>query len=64
MKSDCAEGHGEPFGTYKFRTMRPNADKEIATLLAVQGTSEKPLFKVENDEKPSASTCSTSCHTS
>ena len=28
---------------YKFRTMRPNAGKEIAALLAVQDTSEKPL---------------------
>lgn len=35
--------NGEPFRMYKFRSMRPNADKELAALLAAQGTSEKPL---------------------
>ncbi|MCU1570005.1 MAG: sugar transferase [Naasia sp.] len=43
--------NGQPFGMMKFRSMRPNADKELAALLAAQGTSEKPLFKIQNDPR-------------
>jgi lipopolysaccharide/colanic/teichoic acid biosynthesis glycosyltransferase len=35
----------------KFRSMRVGADKELKALLKAQGTSEKPLFKVENDPR-------------
>ncbi len=43
--------NGEPFGMLKFRSMRPNADAELAALLEAQGTSDKPLFKVKNDPR-------------
>jgi exopolysaccharide biosynthesis polyprenyl glycosylphosphotransferase len=43
--------NGEPFDMLKFRSMRLNADDELAALLAQQGTSDKPLFKVENDPR-------------
>lgn len=43
--------NGEPFPMLKFRSMRVNADDELATLLVQQGTSDKPLFKVENDPR-------------
>ena len=42
---------GEPFDMIKFRSMRQNADAELHTLLAEQGTSDSPLFKVENDPR-------------
>jgi exopolysaccharide biosynthesis polyprenyl glycosylphosphotransferase len=42
---------GKPFQMMKFRSMVPNADAMLADLLAKQGTSEKPLFKVENDPR-------------
>ncbi|WP_254782826.1 sugar transferase [Curtobacterium sp. MCBA15_009] len=43
--------NGEPFRMLKFRSMRVNADAELAALLERQGTSDKPLFKVENDPR-------------
>ncbi|MFC0681413.1 sugar transferase [Lysobacter korlensis] len=43
--------NGEAFRMYKFRSMRPNADQELAALLQAQGTSETPLFKVQNDPR-------------
>ncbi|SMQ73857.1 Undecaprenyl-phosphate galactose phosphotransferase, WbaP/exopolysaccharide biosynthesis polyprenyl glycosylphosphotransferase [Plantibacter sp. VKM Ac-1784] len=43
--------NGEPFNMLKFRSMRVNADAELATLLAQQGTSDRPLFKVQNDPR-------------
>lgn len=43
--------HGEPFRMLKFRSMRVGADKELATLLAAQGTSETPLFKIVDDPR-------------
>jgi exopolysaccharide biosynthesis polyprenyl glycosylphosphotransferase len=43
--------HGEPFHMLKFRSMRIGADAELKELLRAQGTSEKPLFKVENDPR-------------
>ncbi len=42
---------GEPFAMLKFRSMRPGADRELAALLREQGTSETPLFKVQNDPR-------------
>jgi exopolysaccharide biosynthesis polyprenyl glycosylphosphotransferase len=42
---------GEPFWMLKFRSMRIGADQELAGLLAAQGTSETPLFKVKNDPR-------------
>ena len=43
--------NGEPFHMLKFRSMRVNADDELAALLERQGTSDTPLFKVENDPR-------------
>ena len=42
---------GVPFRMYKFRSMVVNADSQLQELLAQQGTSDKPLFKVENDPR-------------
>jgi len=42
---------GEPFRMMKFRSMSADADSRLAELLAKQGTSDKPLFKVENDPR-------------
>lgn len=45
-------GHnGEPFHMLKFRSMRMGADAELAQLLADQGTSEQPLFKIKDDPR-------------
>jgi exopolysaccharide biosynthesis polyprenyl glycosylphosphotransferase len=45
-------GHrGDPFQMLKFRTMRSGADSELQELLKAQGTSEVPLFKIENDPR-------------
>lgn len=43
--------NGEEFAIWKFRSMRINADAELAALLAAQGTSDKPLFKVDHDPR-------------
>ncbi|TKJ96927.1 polyprenyl glycosylphosphotransferase [Plantibacter flavus] len=43
--------NGEPFNMLKFRSMRVNADDELAALLAQQGTHDRPLFKVQNDPR-------------
>ncbi|WP_019147216.1 sugar transferase [Timonella senegalensis] len=43
--------NGQPFKMLKFRSMIPNADSQLAALLAQQGTADKPLFKVENDPR-------------
>ncbi|WP_375385846.1 sugar transferase [uncultured Microbacterium sp.] len=43
--------NGAPFHMLKFRSMRVGADKELAALLAAQGTGETPLFKVKNDPR-------------
>ena len=42
---------GTTFGMIKFRSMRVNADAELQNLLLLQGTAEKPLFKIENDPR-------------
>ncbi|PNI07345.1 polyprenyl glycosylphosphotransferase [Arthrobacter sp. AFG7.2] len=42
---------GTTFKMLKFRSMKVNADAELAKLLEAQGSSDKPLFKVENDPR-------------
>ncbi|WP_133830463.1 sugar transferase [Arthrobacter sp. AG258] len=42
---------GSTFGMLKFRSMRVNADTELQALLDAQGTSDRPLFKVDNDPR-------------
>ncbi|WP_240658565.1 sugar transferase [Microbacterium sp. CPCC 204701] len=42
---------GREFGMLKFRSMAANADDQLASLLDVQGTTDKPLFKVTNDPR-------------
>ncbi|MCK8608284.1 sugar transferase [Agromyces sp. C10] len=43
--------NGQPFKMLKFRSMVPNADRELPQLLAEQGTDGQPLFKVKNDPR-------------
>lgn len=43
--------NGHPFRMLKFRSMRSGADNELAALLEAQGSSDKPLFKIENDPR-------------
>jgi exopolysaccharide biosynthesis polyprenyl glycosylphosphotransferase len=43
--------NGDHFHMLKFRSMRVNADAELQSLLAAQGSSDKPLFKVQNDPR-------------
>ena len=43
--------YGKPFGMIKFRSMVRDADKQLAILLAQQGTAEVPLFKVTDDPR-------------
>lgn len=43
--------YGKPFGMLKFRSMVVDADSQLAALLEAQGTSDKPLFKVEDDPR-------------
>lgn len=42
---------GTTFNMLKFRSMRVNADAELADLLREQGSANKPLFKVDNDPR-------------
>jgi len=42
---------GKEFRIWKFRTMRVNADAELAGLLSEQGRSGKPLFKIDDDPR-------------
>lgn len=42
---------GGTFGMMKFRSMVANADDQLASLLDLQGTSERPLFKVVDDPR-------------
>lgn len=42
---------GRTFGMFKFRSMIADADDQLATLLDLQGTSDKPLFKVNDDPR-------------
>jgi len=43
--------NGEHFDMLKFRSMRVDADAELSSLLAAQGTSGTPLFKVKDDPR-------------
>lgn len=43
--------NGESFPMLKFRSMVVNADAELTQLLAEQGRTDQPLFKVENDPR-------------
>ncbi|BCT77043.1 polyprenyl glycosylphosphotransferase [Sinomonas cyclohexanicum] len=43
--------NGKPFMMYKFRSMHANADDLLRGLLAQQGRTDQPLFKVENDPR-------------
>ncbi|WP_424936244.1 MULTISPECIES: sugar transferase [Bacteria] len=43
--------NGVPFKMMKFRSMVVGADAQLASLLAEQGRSDSPLFKVENDPR-------------
>lgn len=42
---------GTTFHMLKFRSMRVNADAELQALLRAQGSSDTPLFKIENDPR-------------
>ncbi|MGP3535448.1 sugar transferase [Microbacterium sp. RD1] len=42
---------GTPFGMIKFRSMTADADDELASLLDLQGTSDRPLHKVVDDPR-------------
>lgn len=42
---------GTTFNMLKFRSMKVNADDELASLLKDQGTEAKPLFKVVDDPR-------------
>lgn len=42
---------GTTFRMLKFRSMKVNADAELASLLAAQGSADQPLFKIENDPR-------------
>ena len=43
--------NGATFKMLKFRSMVADADAQLAQLLAEQGRSDRPLFKVENDPR-------------
>lgn len=43
--------HGRIFRMIKFRSMKVNADSELAALLEAQGTGSTPLFKVQKDPR-------------
>lgn len=42
---------GKPFHMVKFRSMRDGADAQLMALLAAQGSSERPGFKVDDDPR-------------
>ncbi|WP_346769336.1 sugar transferase [Planctomonas sp. JC2975] len=42
---------GREFPMFKFRSMVDGADASLPALLNAQGTSDKPLFKVQNDPR-------------
>ncbi|MFD5213460.1 sugar transferase [Microbacterium sp. NPDC058345] len=43
--------HGKPFKMFKFRSMVVGADDHLQSLLDQQGSSDKPLFKVNDDPR-------------
>lgn len=42
---------GEPFRMLKFRSMVQGADDQLKSLLDAQGTSDRPLFKINDDPR-------------
>jgi exopolysaccharide biosynthesis polyprenyl glycosylphosphotransferase len=42
---------GGTFSMFKFRSMKQDADAQLAALLAVQGSADTPLFKVRDDPR-------------
>jgi exopolysaccharide biosynthesis polyprenyl glycosylphosphotransferase len=42
---------GTTFKMLKFRSMKADADSELHKLLDTQGSSDKPLFKIQNDPR-------------
>ncbi|GAA4186484.1 sugar transferase [Gryllotalpicola kribbensis] len=42
---------GKPFRMLKFRSMIPGADEQLQSLLDLQGTTDQPLFKVNDDPR-------------
>ena len=42
---------GRPFAMIKFRSMVRGADDQLASLLDLQGTTNRPFFKVTNDPR-------------
>jgi len=42
---------GQPFAMFKFRSMRPDADKLKAQLVKKNERTDGPLFKIENDPR-------------
>lgn len=42
---------GQPFSMLKFRSMVVGADAQLKALLEAQGTSDKPLHKIDNDPR-------------
>jgi exopolysaccharide biosynthesis polyprenyl glycosylphosphotransferase len=42
---------GTTFNMLKFRSMKVEADAQLASLLLAQGSNDKPLFKIENDPR-------------
>jgi exopolysaccharide biosynthesis polyprenyl glycosylphosphotransferase len=42
---------GREFDLLKFRSMHKDADKQLAALVAAQGTGDTPLFKVKDDPR-------------
>lgn len=42
---------GTTFNMLKFRSMKVDADSQLANLLKAQGSADTPLFKVENDPR-------------
>lgn len=43
--------HGRPFKMFKFRSMVTGADDQLQSLLDQQGTSDRPLFKINDDPR-------------
>lgn len=42
---------GTTFQMLKFRSMKVNADAQLENLLKLQGSGDKPLFKIDNDPR-------------
>ena len=42
---------GKPFSVLKFRSMKVDADAQLASLLEGQGSADSPLFKIEDDPR-------------